>query len=199
MPPEPSKSDVLNRLATNSRVKSLARILVKPSLTLADYHEIGRTVGAPGRDPTVAVHGSEWKKQVAEAVGTSESTLNKGLQLARLYKPGALGGLERTEAKWGLINIALTIKNADRRHELLRKAVTRGWSDADLRKHIQKQRGRLRGGGRRRRSFRSHGLQADVLTLVSQLTTIEQYTRRSGDRTRTAIARRWGAWARRRG
>ncbi|HVK16011.1 MAG TPA: hypothetical protein VM533_03620 [Fimbriiglobus sp.] len=175
MPNEPSKADVPGHITANSRVKSISKILDKPSLTLADYHQIGATLGELSRDPKVAVHGSGWKEHVAKAVGTSPSTLNKSLQLAKLYKSGTLGELERTNAKWGLINIALTIKNADKRHKLLRNAVAHGWSDMDLRKHIQKQRGRLRGGGRKRRSFTSHGLQADAHTLVSQLTTIEKY------------------------
>jgi hypothetical protein len=149
-------------LANRPEVKRLVRIFASKPLKLSDYHLAGEQLRRLQDDPELAQQIDGWKGVVAEIVWQSEATLNKCLQLRRAYEQEDLPELEQLGVGWGRVTIALAVLDRKKRHQLLQKAKKAGWTDLEMRREMQRLRGRRRGGGRTRKPFRSHGLLVDV-------------------------------------
>jgi hypothetical protein len=102
---------------------------------------------------------------VAEALQVSEATLNKCLQFRRGYKKEDLPELKALGVGWGLLTVALGIRNKRQRHALLGRAVREKWGGRALQREVQRLNGSWRGGGPRRKE-RGHGLLPDLAELA---------------------------------
>ena len=145
-----------------SEVRQLKSLFAKESRTLRDNYAAGKLLRLLADDPDVAVRGGGWRKRVAEAVGVSESTLNKCLQVRDEYKEGGLAEMERMGVGWYRLTIALAVPDRKRRRQLLRQAAKQGWDEHTLQRAIQQLKGARRGGGRPPKEEKGLGLQPDL-------------------------------------
>jgi hypothetical protein len=167
MPRSSSPSSPDHPLDPNrEEIKAMARLFEHKPLTLADYHGIGEQLHRLAEDDTVARWGSHWRKNVAEILEQSPSTLTKCLQFFRTYKQSELVQLERLKVGWVGMSIALSIPGRKERHRLLRQARDEGWGQQELRREARQLKGTTRGGGRPRRQEKSRGCLADASELV---------------------------------
>jgi hypothetical protein len=134
--------------------------------TLPVYYAAGEQLRRLSRDADIASRGGRWRKQAADAVGVSESTLNKCFQFRRRYRREELAELERLKVGWSRLTIALGVQGKRERHQLLRRAETEGWDDHTLQRAIQQRKGTRRGGGRPRKEVKSQGIQPDLTHLI---------------------------------
>ena len=145
-------------------VRQLASLFRHGPLSLRDHHRAGELLrqlrGDPEEAPTPG-----WRGVVAKALHVSVATLNKCLQFRDRYEEEDLPELERLRAGWGLLTVALGIRNKRQRHALLRRAVEEKWGARELRREVQRLNGSWRGGGGRLRP-RGHGLLPDLAELA---------------------------------
>jgi hypothetical protein len=149
-------------------VQKLTSLFQRHPLTVADYHAIGEQMARLADDKDVTTRGSNWKKKVAELVGSSESTLTKCLQFYEAYKEQEddLAELQELHVPWMHLVIALGISDKEKRHRLLRRARDKNWSQDDLRHEARQMKGTYRGGGRKLKVRKSRGCLADASRLV---------------------------------
>jgi hypothetical protein len=147
-------------------VQQITRLLQKSPLGLRDYFEIGTIMQRLADDPTLRRRGARWRERLAELVTCSISTLNKALHFRRSYAESDLPILEELGVGWSRLTIALVVRDPRKRRQFLEKAKAEAWSDRDLHRAIQGQRGILKTGGRPRRTARSQGIVGDLAELL---------------------------------
>jgi hypothetical protein len=161
--PQPT-ADALS--ADHPEVRRIAQLLAKTPPTLRDYFHVGAAMQRLAADRAVRRRGSKWRTRVAELLDCSLSTLTKSMHFHRSYEESELSRLEGLGVNWSRLNIALAIQDTEERHRLLKKAKDEGWSERDLQRAIQGQRGIRRKGGRPRREAMSQGVVGDLSELL---------------------------------
>jgi len=151
-------------------VVEIRRLLQQGCETLADYHWVGEQMRRLSIDQTVAFRGSNWRLKVAGLVGVSRSQLDKCLQLRTAYPAASMKVVEEMGVGFARLTDVLGVEDAAARHELLRRAKAKRWSDEDVKAAKQSRKGKKRGknAGRPRRAEVGHGLVADLGTLTSR-------------------------------
>ncbi len=156
------------------RVAMIRKVLDSRPLGLREYHRVGTLLADLAGEPVAAGRGSGWRAKLAGSVGLSVSMLNKCLQFGRGYDDEGLRRLERSGVGFARATIVLSA-GRERRFALLRLASSEGWTDADLQKRIQKEKGWPRPGGRKPGKLHSHGLLADASQLKVLLDRVNQF------------------------
>lgn len=154
-----------------AEVVQIRNLLEQGCQTLGDYRRVGEQMRLLSADATVAARGRGWRQKVAEMTGVSRSLLDKCLQMRNAYAGArSLKVVEEMGVGFARLTDVLGIEDADARHDLLRRAKERGWSDEDVKAEMQSLKGGKRGkhSGRPRRAEVGHGLVADLGTLTSR-------------------------------
>ena len=150
---------------------TLKSLLLREPRRLDDYYDIGEQMESLDRLIAAApgtARGNNWRKQLAQSLEVSDSTLSKCLQFRRRFRRRDLPRLKQLKTTWVLLSISFAIRNKEERFSLLAKATNDRWDDRTLQREIHRRNGTCRGGGRKRKEPRSQGLLADVIELARQ-------------------------------
>jgi hypothetical protein len=187
--------DKLTTRSQKTALDALRRLIAAPGADLGWRHKVGLQIAH--LIPTKGRRGFGWFDQFSEALGPSPSRLRKASRFVALYPSEAsLQALEEMRVDWTLLELTFSVGDEEQRHELLRRAVSEGWSGQDLRFEVQHQFPSRRGGvgGRPRRPLAPHGPEVTLRELT-------RWNRRWEDFYADAFsglkAKDWKAFARR--
>jgi hypothetical protein len=109
---------------------ALARLIDDPKDDLAWHHAVGVLAG---RLRPEQPRGTNWVRQLAEALGSSKELLAKSLRFTELY-PGEedVEALVKMGVNWTRLYFSFAVPDQEERHALIREAVAKNWSDGDL-------------------------------------------------------------------
>ena len=147
----------------------LVRLIAEPRRDLDWYHAVGRRVAALRPAPGEPESGrSGWVERLAAALGTYPSLFRKAALFVRLYpEESALRKLEALGADWSRVVLSFSVRDEEKRHRLLRRALRERWTIPRFRFEVQQRfpSARRGVGGRPRRTPDRYGPEVCVREL----------------------------------